>query len=498
MMGRTVFEAALILTLSRGERGSERIGRIQSMAEGVKATGRRRFARWWPWAVLALAVAPAAWHVLDFEDDIDPEYPAVARPTFSRRPPAAYRLAEPGDTIDRIALYLAAGAVVLAATGWATRSRHGGADLWPVAVPLGLIALWHAATPGPTFDGWHGLGWRAIADPAAPPGLRVALAATLLTLAAWASDSARAARGRWGELAGRRRVDGSFQLLIAAAVLVALRQVEIPGVEPAGYWPRWAFAWGMLAFDLALIRAFPPWPTRRGWRPVAAGAAGWAGLIAAGLALTWLHRPLDRFKAVDPGRIYISAMPTYRGLEVAHARHHFRTIVNLFPEAMPGRRSPHQADEARFAREHGIRYVVSPLEAAKSEAFLDLNLALARDPAAWPILVHCHACMDRTPAWTGIYRFVVQGRPLAEILRELERHRGYRPKASVTLLYNRVLPRLAPEHAAADPTAALLRRCASGTRDPYYDDVRAEAAANPGPEPRVSQRAGAGGSTRRP
>ena len=462
------------------------------MTEGDGGTTRRRRAGWWPWAVLALAVVPAAWHVLDFEADVDAEFPGVARPTFSRRPPAAYRLAEPGDTIDRLALYLSAGAVVLAVGGWVARRRAESADLWPTAVPLALVALWHAATPGPTFDGWHGLGWRTILDPGAPTGLRVALAATLVVLGSWAIESARNAKSRWGELTARGRINGSTWLLAAAAVLVALRQVEIPGVEPIGYWPRWALAWGILAFDLAMIRALP---TRTARWPIAAGAAGWAGLVAAGLMLTWLHRPIDRFKAIEPGRIYISAMPTYRGLEVANARHHFRTIVNLFPEDMPGRRSPRQADEARFAREHGINYVVSPLEAAKSEAFLDRNLAIARDPAAWPVLVHCHACMDRTPAWTGIYRFVVQGRPLDEILRELERHRGYRPKASVTLLYNRVLPRLAPDRYAADPTAALLKRSAEGTRDPYYEEIRADAAgANREPEIRVSHGPGPAGA----
>ena len=82
--------------------------------------------------------------------------------------------------------------------------------------------------------------------------------------------------------------------------------------------------------------------------------------------------------------------------------------------------------------------------------------------------------MDRTPAWVGIYRFVVRGRSLAEVFRFIEGHRGYRPKATVTLLYNRVLPRLAPERYANDPTAALLHRCAEGTTDPYFDQVRAE------------------------
>ena len=74
--------------------------------------------------------------------------------------------------------------------------------------------------------------------------------------------------------------------------------------------------------------------------------------------------------------------------------------------------------------------------------------------------------MDRSPAWMGIYKFVVKERPLLEVMQEIERHRGYRPKASVILLYNRVLPPRAGARYWADPTAALLRRCAAGTIDP--------------------------------
>ena len=67
--------------------------------------------RIWPWLVLALATLPAVWYVVDFESDIDPEFPRVVRPTFNSYPPPAYRFAEPGDTIDHIAVYVAAAAI---------------------------------------------------------------------------------------------------------------------------------------------------------------------------------------------------------------------------------------------------------------------------------------------------------------------------------------------------------------------------------------------------
>src|SRR5262249_15631630 len=103
-------------------------------------------------------------------------------------------------------------------------------------------------------------------------------------------------------------------------------------------------------------------------------------------------------------------------------------------------------------------------------------------------------CMDRSPAWMGIYRFAVEGKPLDSILREIEQHRGYRPKASVTLLYNRVLPRLAPAHYAADPTAQVLRRCANGTSD----RIPVIARAHRGAAGRVSPPAAPRAAPRRP
>jgi hypothetical protein len=427
-----------------------------------------------PWLILAMAVWPAVWHVLDFPEDRDDEYPGVTRPTFSRRPPPAYRLAEPGDTIDRIAIYTSSLVIVLAGTAWVARRKQPG--LWPSAVGLSLAAFWYAANPGPTFDGWHGLGWRALFHSDTPLGLRIALAAAALALLGLIAGPLVRNWPERAEFWRRLRERRALALLVVALLLALFRQVEIPGVEPAGYWSRWALVWALIAFSLALVRLFPPlglrtWLRRGGL--VLVGTAAWLALVFGGIALTWYHRPLARLRTVVPGKIYISAMPTPRGLEIAYRRHHFKTIVNLFPEDTP-LRSPLYPQELAFARAHGIHYIVSPSDVASSDAFLDETLRVARDPAAWPILVHCHACMDRTPAWMGIYRFVVEGRPLDAIFREIEGHRGYRPKASVILLYNRVLEPRAPEHYAHDPTAALLRRCAAGTDDPFEEEVRAE------------------------
>ncbi|WP_422926433.1 protein tyrosine phosphatase [Singulisphaera sp. PoT] len=441
-----------------------------------------------------LALVPAVWHVVDFPDDVDPEFPSVSRPTMSRRPPPAYRLAEPGDTIDRVAIYFSAGAIMFALAGCVLeRSKP---RVWPAALALALAGYWHASTPGPTFDGWHGMGWRAVFDSTTPLVEKLALGSGALLLAAVVFGSIGVDRENWRAVRDRLKSRGAWPLVIAALVLVVIRQFEIPGVEPLGYWPRWAYTLGMLAFDLALVKLLLGIPVPKFSRRLAittVGALGWFGLVVGGIWMTWYHRPLSRLKTVEPGKIYMSAMPTKKGLEVAHARHQFKTIINLFPENTH-LRSPKLPDELQFAKEHGIRYVGNPAfenEEDESSSFISSTLEIAKDPNAWPILVHCHGCMDRTPAWMGIYRFVVQGRSLGEILQEIERHRGYRPKASVTLLYNRVLPFFAPEKFEADPMSKVLRDAASRLPRPGSGQVRTPAQTpNPESVPRVGSKIG--------
>jgi hypothetical protein len=417
--------------------------------------------RAWPWLVLALATLPAFWYVLDYESDIDPEFPRVVRPTFNAFPPPAYRFAEAGDTIDHVAVYVASAAVVLSAWGCL---RGGNRRLWVAALALSIAGFWHAATPGPLMDGWHGLGWRVLTVPDAPTWLRLALGGTGVVLAAaalWGIMNQSPRRHWSGD-----RLAGIGGLLIVAASLMVLRQTGWLDREPFGFWDRWLYVWGLLAWALALLRVCPPAPRgRTRFVVLAALLVAWLALDVTGRGIFWYQRPIHRLREIVPGRIYLCAMPTYEGLKLAHDRHHFRTIVNLFPEHTPAR-SPLAPDEIRFAREHGINYLGHDPGDPTGEAFVARTLELSRDPSAWPLLVHCHASMDRSPAWVGLYRFVVQGWPLADALREIEQHRGLRPKASVTLLYNRMLPRLAPERAAQDPTARMLRENAAGTEDP--------------------------------
>ncbi|HKI18345.1 MAG TPA: protein tyrosine phosphatase, partial [Isosphaeraceae bacterium] len=251
--------------------------------------------RQWPWLVLALLLIPAVWHVVDFEEDIDPEFPKVARPTFSRVPPSAYRLAEPGDTLDRIVLYFAAASVVLSSAGLVL--NRGGA-LWPAGSALGLAALWYSATPGPAVDGWYGLGWRTIADPQSPPVVRSALMCGAIFLGGILGLTLVRQRDRLASYWIHSGANGTRWLWITGWVLVLARQFDLPGVEPQGYWPRWSMIGGLVAFILVILIELVPASRSFGrrWLVLSMGSVCWLALVVSGIWLTWYHRPLARLK----------------------------------------------------------------------------------------------------------------------------------------------------------------------------------------------------------
>jgi len=417
----------------------------------------------WPWIVLALSTLPAIWYVVVFESALDPEFPRVVRQTYNDYPPAAYRFAEAGDTIDHVAVYVSAAAIVLCVWSCLRDPRQ---RLRYAALALSLAAFWHACTPGPLLNGWHGLGWRTMFDPSVASTQRLALAAAALALGltvAWGLYPWNLAR-----LARAARDSRVLGLLALALALIVLRQTPWVDREPSGFWPRWIYVWGMFAWAFAVLRLTPR--ATPGWRRravVTTLIVAWLGLDVLGRGIFWYQRPISRLREIEPGVLYLSAMPTYRGLKLAHERIGFKTIINLFPEFTP-EGSPHWPDEQRFARENGIALYNQPPTDPTGERYVQQTLAIAKDPANQPVLVHCHASMDRSPAWVGMFRFLVNGWPVKDAIAEIERHRGSRPKSSVTLLYNRMLPLLDAERASTDPTAALLKQNAEGTIDPYH------------------------------
>lgn len=445
---------------------------MQSLSERANDVPRSAtyLRRYWP-CLLLIVVFGVAWLVTVLpESALDGELPTVLRPTFSAHAPAAYRLAEPGDTLDKVGVYLSAVAIALSALGWLLAARGGKTALWPGALATSLMFVWESATPWPTYDGWHGLNWRAIGASSTPILLRILLSALAICLVLVIGRAAWRARS----LFARGRALSAPGLFALAVAFFAWRVIGIPDFGPTGYWPRVAMIGGLIAWNLGLLAALPPGFASASASPrrllcLAGIVCCTLGISLMGRWMIWYHRPLDRLRPVVPGRIYISAMPTQRGLDVEQRRLGFKTIINLFDENTP-QRSPLYEAEKEFARTHNVRYVQTPGN-AQADAFLDETLRIAQDPNAWPILVHCHGCMDRSPAWMGMYRFLVQERPIREILQEIEAHRGSRPKASVVLLYNWALGQRAPARYAADPAAQILRRIAVGAPNIYATRV---------------------------
>ena len=75
--------AVIDLAEDRRPSGNARLARI-------RPRGTRPCVALWPWLLLAVMTLPAVWHVLDFPEDLDDEFPAVVRPTL--QPPSSPRL----------------------------------------------------------------------------------------------------------------------------------------------------------------------------------------------------------------------------------------------------------------------------------------------------------------------------------------------------------------------------------------------------------------------
>ena len=422
--------------------------------------------------VLLLTLIPAVWHVVDFDEDLDVEFPNVIRPTFSRVPAAAYRLAEPGDTLDRVMIYFSAAGVVMAVSGLALSARGRVLAGGRCAGCGGALVQRDAGVRLLTA----GTAWAGDRLQTRTRRLRCARGCWRRRSRSEASSGAQSMHNGMGScISSRRRSErGTLGLWVAAGVLAL--------VTAGG--DSWGRAGGLLAAvgdDLGDAGDGPGLVDRgRAVVQVAseqvAGAAGGAGGVAGACDRG------DRSDVVSPAAGAIQGGRAGKDLHECDAdcagarggiRRGFRSgrSSTCFRKRQP-QGSPISPAEIKFAHEHGIRYLGSPSDPteAASNAFLDETLALAQDESAWPILVHCHGCMDRSPAWMGIYQFVVKGRPLLEVMQEIERHRGYRPKASVILLYNRVLPRCAGAAVLGRPDGGRAAAVCGGDGRPQGRD----------------------------
>lgn len=145
-----------------------------------------------------------------------------------------------------------------------------------------------------------------------------------------------------------------------------------------------------------------------------------AALLLCG-ALGGCARALYNHGTVVPDRVYRSAQPSPLLLRWLVQKREIRTLVNLRGDT-PG-------FESAFAARHGLRLYSFDLSASRppTQADVDRFLAILRDPANHPVLVHCRNGVDRTGYMLGLYRVEVQGWTGQRAVREMNRYLQFEP-----------------------------------------------------------------------
>jgi tyrosine-protein phosphatase SIW14 len=115
------------------------------------------------------------------------------------------------------------------------------------------------------------------------------------------------------------------------------------------------------------------------------------------------------FRVVKDGVLYRSGQDTLFGLKNLLHEYRIRTVVTLRGPREEGDPAPDQAEEDYCTAEE-INYVRLPpahWESAEGpppvQANVERFLAVMRDPANYPVLVHCTAGIHRTGAYCAIY-----------------------------------------------------------------------------------------------
>lgn len=162
----------------------------------------------------------------------------------------------------------------------------------------------------------------------------------------------------------------------------------------------------------------PALPRPRPFRSLVSQRALLIGLAFAGAGCaTWGSVPgtaqdLPHLIKVDDG-LYRGAQPSLAGFEQL-SRMGVKTVINL---RRPSRR---MARERARAEALGMRWVPLPIWAwwRPSPAQIEQFLAIATDPAARPVFVHCRLGKNRTGMMAAIYRIVHQGWTPAQAYQE--------------------------------------------------------------------------------
>jgi tyrosine-protein phosphatase SIW14 len=157
-----------------------------------------------------------------------------------------------------------------------------------------------------------------------------------------------------------------------------------------------------------------------------------AGLILGGplVYAKYRHRALRCFHVVEEGVLYRSGQLTLDGLKRLIHDRGIKCVVTLRDAAQPGQPPP-DLEEEQYCRAQELNYLrITPqvwwgsdgsVPAAKGvKQFVELM----RDPANYPVLIHCFAGVHRTGAYCAVYRMEFHHWDNARAIAELMAH-GY-------------------------------------------------------------------------
>lgn len=181
-------------------------------------------------------------------------------------------------------------------------------------------------------------------------------------------------------------------------------------------------------------------------------------LVVGGLTLAVKHTRhyfiAKRFAVVEPGKLYRSGYCEPGPLARLLRDHQIRTILTLLRDEPE---SKEQQNELAVAADANVRMIRigMPGDGRAEFELLDQAADVIADSANYPLLVHCHAGVNRTGASYAAWRMKYCGWTLAQALAEAEEHgmsRGANPELFVHL--EQYAGRLLPATASAETQAS--------------------------------------------
>ena len=150
------------------------------------------------------------------------------------------------------------------------------------------------------------------------------------------------------------------------------------------------------AADLARRRA------KIRWRGLVLAILG-LSVLASALTYVWWDTRRDRIRTISEGRVYQSGEFTPEQLRHEVRRLGIRTVIDL-------REPPEEVrSESVVLSAIGVRHVHLPSAWVPEQDTVDRFLEVMRDPAAYPVLIHCKHGTGRSVLLSAVYRIEFEG-----------------------------------------------------------------------------------------